>query len=143
MALQVELVSPERILYSGEADMVVCRTEGGGEIAFHTGHAPFLGALTIAQVKVVPPETCYVTVRKRREKGRVVEVVRTLVFGTLYLLGALLRRSTASTRCRNSSIMSALTMSTRWPWSSARDGLTLARSFSPVTGPPAAGVVWG
>src|SRR5205085_3649220 len=56
VALQVELVSPERILYSGEADMVVCRTEGGGEIAFLTGHAPFLGALTIAQVKVVPPE---------------------------------------------------------------------------------------
>jgi F-type H+-transporting ATPase subunit epsilon len=56
VALQVELVSPERILYSGEADMVVCRTEGGGEIAFLTGHAPFLGALTVAQVKVVPPE---------------------------------------------------------------------------------------
>ena len=54
--LHVELVSPERILYSGDADMVVCRTEGGGEIAFLTDHAPFLGALSIAQVKVVPPE---------------------------------------------------------------------------------------
>jgi len=41
--LQVELVSPERILYSGEADMVVCRTVSGGEIAFLTGHAPFVG----------------------------------------------------------------------------------------------------
>src|SRR3954447_7445195 len=46
-------------------------------------------------VKVVPADLCYATVRKRREKGRVVEVVRTLVFGTLYLLGALLKRSTA------------------------------------------------
>ena len=34
MALQVELVSPERILYSGEADMVIARTVGGGDIAF-------------------------------------------------------------------------------------------------------------
>src|SRR4051812_38989669 len=29
------------------------------------------------RVRVVPAETCYATVRKRREKGRVVEVVRT------------------------------------------------------------------
>ncbi|HEX2049315.1 MAG TPA: F0F1 ATP synthase subunit epsilon, partial [Actinomycetota bacterium] len=42
MALQVELVSPERILYSGEAEMVVARTVSGGEVAFLTGHAPFL-----------------------------------------------------------------------------------------------------
>ena len=34
--------------------------------------------------------------RKTREKGRVVEVVRTLVFGTIALLGALLARSRAS-----------------------------------------------
>lgn len=51
MALQVELVSPERILFSGEATMVVCRTSGG-EIAFMTGHAPFLGALGIGVVRV-------------------------------------------------------------------------------------------
>src|ERR1019366_6414829 len=53
-------------------------------------------------VKVVPPELCYATVRKRREKGRVVEVVRTLVFGTLYLLCGLLKRSTASTTINTS-----------------------------------------
>ena len=41
--LQVELVSPERILYSGEADMVIARTVGGGDIAFLPGHAPFVG----------------------------------------------------------------------------------------------------
>jgi F-type H+-transporting ATPase subunit epsilon len=51
MTLQVELVSPERILFSGEADMVVCRTTAG-EIAFLTGHAPFLGALGIGVVRI-------------------------------------------------------------------------------------------
>jgi F-type H+-transporting ATPase subunit epsilon len=55
MTLQVELVSPERILYSGEADMVVCRTVGGGEVAFLTGHAPFLGALETGVVRVKTP----------------------------------------------------------------------------------------
>jgi F-type H+-transporting ATPase subunit epsilon len=50
MPLQVELVSPERILYSGEADMVIARTVGGGDIAFLPGHAPFVGALEIATV---------------------------------------------------------------------------------------------
>jgi F-type H+-transporting ATPase subunit epsilon len=52
MPLQVELVSPERILYSGEADMVVCRTIGGGEVAFLGGHAPFLGALEISSARI-------------------------------------------------------------------------------------------
>lgn len=52
MALRVELVSPERILYSGEAEMVVVRTLGGGEIAFMSGHAPFVGALAIAPAMV-------------------------------------------------------------------------------------------
>jgi F-type H+-transporting ATPase subunit epsilon len=52
MTLQVELVSPERILYSGEADMVIARTLGGGELAFLTGHAPFVGALDIATVTI-------------------------------------------------------------------------------------------
>ena len=44
--MQVELVSPEKILFSGEATMVVTRTLGGGDIAFQPGHAPFLAALT-------------------------------------------------------------------------------------------------
>lgn len=43
--MQVELVSPERIIFSGEATQVITRTLGGGEIAFLPGHAPFLGAL--------------------------------------------------------------------------------------------------
>ena len=52
MTLQVELVSPERILYSGEADMVIARTVGGGDIAFLPGHAPFVGALDIATATI-------------------------------------------------------------------------------------------
>ena len=51
MAMQVELVSPERILWSGEADMVVARTSEG-DIAFLTGHAPFIGALGIGMVTI-------------------------------------------------------------------------------------------
>jgi F-type H+-transporting ATPase subunit epsilon len=56
MALHVELVSPERILWAGEAQMVICRTINDGEIAFLTGHAPFVGALDIARVVVRPEE---------------------------------------------------------------------------------------
>ncbi len=51
MTLHVELVSPEQILYSGDGDMVICRTSDG-EIAFLTGHAPFVGALGIGIVTV-------------------------------------------------------------------------------------------
>jgi hypothetical protein len=46
MTLAVELVSPERTLFSGDATMVRARTIGGGDIAFLTGHAPFVGALS-------------------------------------------------------------------------------------------------
>lgn len=45
MALHVELVSPERVVLEAEADMVLARTIGGGDVAFMPGHAPFLGAL--------------------------------------------------------------------------------------------------
>jgi F-type H+-transporting ATPase subunit epsilon len=52
MAMHVELVSPELILYSGDAEMVICRTVGGGDIAFLADHAPFLGALDDAVVRI-------------------------------------------------------------------------------------------
>ena len=45
-ALRVEVVSPERVLFSGEAKQVITRTLNGGEIAFLPGHISFLGALT-------------------------------------------------------------------------------------------------
>ena len=51
MPLQVELVSPERILWSGEAEMVVART-AEGDIAFLTGHSPFIGALGVGAVSI-------------------------------------------------------------------------------------------
>lgn len=43
--VRVEVVSPEEMLYSGEATMVITRTLEGGEVAFQAGHASFLGAL--------------------------------------------------------------------------------------------------
>ena len=53
-------------------------------------------------VKVLPEDLCYATARERREKGRVVEVARTLVFGTLALLQMFLGRSTVSTTINTS-----------------------------------------
>jgi hypothetical protein len=52
--------------------------------------------------RVMPKDLCYATVRKTRKKGRVVEVVRTLVFGTAALLAAMLKRSTVSSTVNTS-----------------------------------------
>lgn len=52
--MQVELVSPERILWSGQAEMVIARTLGGGDIAFLPDHAPFVGALATGVLTVRP-----------------------------------------------------------------------------------------
>lgn len=52
--MQVELVSPERILWSGQAEMVIARTLGGGDIAFLPGHAPFVGALGTGVLTIRP-----------------------------------------------------------------------------------------
>ena len=54
--MQVELVSPEGITYSGEASMVVVRTVGGGDIAFQPRHAPFIGVLQIREAKIFAEE---------------------------------------------------------------------------------------
>ena len=51
---------------------------------------------------MIPDGLCYATVRKRRERGRVAEVVRTLVFGTAALLAAYLERSSVSTAINTS-----------------------------------------
>jgi F-type H+-transporting ATPase subunit epsilon len=53
-SLDVQVVSPEKILYEGAGDMVVART-ADGDIAFLPGHAPFLGALGVAKVRVILP----------------------------------------------------------------------------------------
>lgn len=49
---QVEVVSPGGLLYSGQAEMVVCRTEGG-DIAFLAHHMPYVGALEAHPLRVV------------------------------------------------------------------------------------------
>ena len=51
--MHVALVSPERILYEGEADMVIARS-AGGDIAFLNNHAPFVGVLGIGKVRIIP-----------------------------------------------------------------------------------------
>jgi F-type H+-transporting ATPase subunit epsilon len=50
--MTVEVVSPESVLFSGEATMVITRTLGGGEVAFQAGHAPFLAALVPNHTRV-------------------------------------------------------------------------------------------
>jgi F-type H+-transporting ATPase subunit epsilon len=51
--MEVQLVSPEQVLYTGAADMVIARTLSGGEIAFLDNHAPFLGALADWPVRLI------------------------------------------------------------------------------------------
>jgi uncharacterized membrane protein len=52
--------------------------------------------------KVPPPGLNYATVEKRREKGRVVEIVTRVVFGTMAAVQAALARSKASRRINTS-----------------------------------------
>jgi len=56
MTFQVELVSPEAISYSGEAEMVIARTVDGGDIAFQPGHVPFIGVLAVWSVDAIRPD---------------------------------------------------------------------------------------
>ncbi len=50
---KVELVSPEAVTYTGEAAMVIARTIDEGDIAFQSGHVPFIGALAVWSVDVI------------------------------------------------------------------------------------------
>ena len=50
---KVELVSPEAVTYTGEATMVIARTIDEGDIAFQSGHVPFIGALAVWSVYVI------------------------------------------------------------------------------------------
>ncbi|HET9060303.1 MAG TPA: F0F1 ATP synthase subunit epsilon [Acidimicrobiales bacterium] len=52
---QVEVVAPTGTLFSGEADMVVCRTEGG-DIAFLAHHAAYVGTLEPCTLRLVHPQ---------------------------------------------------------------------------------------
>ncbi|MEO0491912.1 MAG: ATP synthase F1 subunit epsilon [Actinomycetota bacterium] len=51
--LNVQVVSPEAVSYTGEASMVVARTVEGGDIAFQPGHIPFIGILQVWSVDVI------------------------------------------------------------------------------------------
>jgi F-type H+-transporting ATPase subunit epsilon len=53
-AYPVQLVSPEQVLFDGEAEMVVCRPIEGA-IAFLNGHVPYLGALADDEVRIILP----------------------------------------------------------------------------------------
>ena len=53
--MHVELVSPERKLFSGEAVLVVARPSDG-DAAFLAGHAPFLGLLGTGPVLIRTPD---------------------------------------------------------------------------------------
>ena len=52
---QVELVTPTGTLFSGQAEMVVCRS-GGGDIAFLANHMPYIGTLEPYPLRIVHPE---------------------------------------------------------------------------------------
>ena len=66
----VAVVSPEQVLFEGEATQVITRTTEG-DVAFLSGHAPFLGTL-------VEGETCVYladgTVQRFEITGGFVEV---------------------------------------------------------------------
>jgi F-type H+-transporting ATPase subunit epsilon len=51
---EVQLVSPEQILFEGEAEMVVCRALDG-DIAFLKDHVPYLGVLDDDAVRILQP----------------------------------------------------------------------------------------
>lgn len=55
MPLQVELVSPEEVVLTTTASMVVVRTTDG-DIAFQAGHVPFVGVLAPERVRIYRDE---------------------------------------------------------------------------------------
>jgi F-type H+-transporting ATPase subunit epsilon len=66
----VSVVSPEQVLFEGEATQVITRTTEG-DVAFLAGHAPFLGTLVEGQTRVYLVDG---TVREFEIVGGFVEV---------------------------------------------------------------------
>jgi len=105
-----KLVEDAKMRTGGRTDILITSDE----------HAPYAAAIekaysvevpepdplrpgqTPAPKRRMPDDLCYATVRKTREKGRVVEVVTGIVFGTAVLLSWLLSRSRASRRLNTS-----------------------------------------
>ena len=54
-ATQVEIVTPRGALFSGSAEMVTLRAEGG-DIAFLANHMAYVGVLEPGELRVVHPE---------------------------------------------------------------------------------------
>ena len=52
--MNVAVVSPEEVLFEGEATQVITRTTEG-ELAFLAGHTPFLGTLVPGETRVYLP----------------------------------------------------------------------------------------
>ena len=53
--LQVELVAADRVVWSGEASMVIARTTEG-DLGILRGHSPLLSLLTDAAVEITSPD---------------------------------------------------------------------------------------
>jgi F-type H+-transporting ATPase subunit epsilon len=68
--VNVSVVSPEQVLFEGEATQVITRTTEG-DIAFLAGHAPFLGALAAGETRVYRPDG---TIERFEIEGGFVEV---------------------------------------------------------------------
>jgi len=51
VAIHVEFVSPERIIFEAEAKEIIVRTSDG-EIGFLPGHVPFVGVLAVAEARI-------------------------------------------------------------------------------------------
>jgi len=49
--MNVAVVSPEEVLFDGEATQVITRTTEG-DVAFLSNHAPFLGTLAAGETRV-------------------------------------------------------------------------------------------
>lgn len=49
--MNVAVVSPEEVLFEGEASQVITRTSEG-DVAFLSGHAPFVGSLAEGETRV-------------------------------------------------------------------------------------------
>jgi F-type H+-transporting ATPase subunit epsilon len=63
MPLHVDLVSPERVVYENDADLIIARTTDG-EVGFQQGHVPFVGVLvsSVARIALSSGEVQHIAV---------------------------------------------------------------------------------
>ena len=73
--MNVAVVSPEQVLFDGEATQVITRTTEG-DVAFLADHAPFLGALAAGETRVYLPDG---SVQRFDIEGGFVEVSHNVV----------------------------------------------------------------